>query len=286
MSEGFLQNERLFKYMRRIQLAVLIAMLTSGAAQVPSQSTLARHGLPGGGLGAAPQVDPVTGLPMAAQPPAPKFDLNFEGGVPQELLAAIATATKERPNVVVHPQCAEAMIPPLQLQSVTAEQVFITLNTLHSPLFKDGEWRRVPLRDAEIWSLTPTPQAEPNQPHNSPAQGSFQQRLNQVVQGMTTAQPAKAARVFNLSAVLDDYSIDDVTTAISGAWDLMDGAKDTQIKFHKDTQLLIVVGSAGHLAIVQEVLNELRNNVVTKRARQNVATPPPPNSHQPEPAKK
>src|SRR6185436_21045190 len=77
--------------------------------------------------------------------------------------------------------------------------------------------------------------------------------------------PSRTVRVFNLRGVLDEYTIEDVTTAIKGAWDLMNSGEEPTVKYHKDTKLLIVVGTPNQLAVVSQVITELSTNIRLKQ---------------------
>lgn len=205
-------------------------------------------------------IDPTTGLPVPKTKPGPQFDLNFNGGSPEALIDLIKAVSGTRPNVVIHPECESVIIPAFQLSAVTAAQVFNALNTLNEPDYKDGTWRRVPDDDNEIWTLTrPVGRA-----HGYPVEGGgFTQRLAQITQGNRTARICK---VFNLAIILETYSIDDVTTAIIGALELLNPKGEPSIKFHKDTKLLIVVCDDDQISVVVDVVRELTSNVMQKNA--------------------
>ena len=62
----------------------------------------------------------------------------------------------------------------------------------------------------------------------------------------------------DVDQLLQDYTIDDLSTAIQLAWE---SSKDEmlapEIKFHKETSLAIVSGTAGHVQLMKHVLSEL-----------------------------
>src|SRR4051812_48076782 len=78
--------------------------------------------------GAAGAIDPTTGLPIAKPDTGPRFNLEFGGGSPGELIEHIQNVIKQRPNIIIHPDCASISIPPFRLRDVTVSQVFTTLN--------------------------------------------------------------------------------------------------------------------------------------------------------------
>lgn len=159
-----------------------------------------------------------------------------------------------RPNIVIQPDCASGLIPPIKLRDVTAAQVFNAINTLREPEFQDGMFRLVPQQEGEIWALVKTTRLKPDF-------GGLRQQ-----HGFQNApqQSGRICKVFNLTPVLEVYNIDDVTTAIKGAWELLGSQEAPDLKFHNDTKLLIVVGASEHLVVVQDVIRELTNNVEAK----------------------
>lgn len=208
-----------------------------------------------------PVLVPSRSFPVPESKPAPvRFDIDFKGGGPNDLLGAIFESSGVRPNVVVHPECRDTRIPAFKLHDVTAGQVFTALNMIADPE-PDGYWRSVTQDGGEIWTLVKPP-AKQNPGYVTPA-GSFQQHLNDLVRNRKVDRTVK---VFNLSQVLGDYTIDDVTTAIQGAWDLVNSESKPQLKFHKDTKLLIVMGDAEQLNVVMDLIRELTNNVYQKAA--------------------
>jgi hypothetical protein len=148
------------------------------------------------------------------RPPEPvRMDLNFGGGEPEKLLAAMEEAAGQMPNVIIHPDAAHLKIPPFKLRDVTAGQVFFALNAMSEPPFSNGYWRPTTANGREIWTLT--------LPHDSTT-------IIDPLTGKPTAVRAPTDRnckVLNLTLVLEDYSVDDVTTAMKGAWELLEATE-------------------------------------------------------------
>lgn len=239
---------------RLFSFALLAAALTcSLLAQAPG------GGFPG--ITAPAAIDPTTGLPIP--PPkmdtGPKFDINFSGGNPAQLLEVIEKTAGERPNAVIHPECAKLDLPPFRLRSVSAYQVFMTLNTLNQSMSDSGFWQRVPMEEGEVWTLLPQ--------NKSPGPGA-----QLPPSGQPSAKRQNNCQVFNLSPYLDKYTVEDLTTAIQGAWDLMQLEENPAIKYHKDTKLLIVVGSIPSLRVVADVLRQLEPNLDPKQKAEKAPT--------------
>jgi hypothetical protein len=191
-------------------------------------------------------------------PPIRMSELNFPGGHPQKLLDFMKVALGERPNVVIHPEATAYDLPPFSLRNVTASQVFGALNMLGEP-GRTGVWQMVNNQDGDIWTLMPERRGSID-----PATG-----LPLMANGMTppaafARSPSRICRIFNLTLVLDDYTVEDVTTAVKGAWELLTPGDQPAMKYHKDTKLLIVVGEPTELSVVSEVLTSLQQNITYK----------------------
>src|SRR5689334_8802829 len=63
----------------------------------------------------------------ASSPKLPKFNLDFPGGTPLQLGAAIQKATGRPLNVIVSDEFASWKLPPLKMNSVDVVQVFRTM---------------------------------------------------------------------------------------------------------------------------------------------------------------
>jgi hypothetical protein len=208
---------------------------------------------PGGRMPQPPMIDPATGLPIPTKvDTGPRFDLNFPGGEPANLIEAIEKASKQRPNVVIHPECAALTIPGFRLRDVSAYQVFTTLNTLNQGTSDSGYWQRVNMEDAEIWTLLPQ-----NKSGGGQFTGGFPIPIS-------APRPQPICKIFNLGPYLDKYTVEDITTSVQGAWDLMKLENIPSIKYHKDTKLLIVVGFVNELNVVADVLHQLDSNLESK----------------------
>jgi hypothetical protein len=195
---------------------------------------------------------------QAARPQPVRMQIDFKGGQPDDLIAAMKSASGAQPNVIIHQDAARTLIPAFSLRDVTASQVFTALNMI-GEAGESPTWQPVNTQDGEIWTLMPARR---------------QATAIDPLTGLPTGQPGilgrqpvptRQARVFNLTPVLDDYSVEDATTAMKGAWELMNSAEDPTVKYHKDTKLLIVMGDPNQLSVVSEVLNQLQQNIFAKQ---------------------
>jgi hypothetical protein len=199
-------------------------------------------------------IDPTTGLPIEENKEAEAhFDIDFPGGPVEDLVNRITRDLQgQRPNIVVHPNSQQQEIPAFRLRGVTISQIFATLNSLAEPDYAGGIWKQVPIRDGIVWTLSK---------YNPRANAYYGSGLMQI----PNQPPAqRVCKIFNLTPYLEDFTVEDLTTSIQGAWDLLKSDSEPTIKYHKETKLLIVVGSTADLSVVAEVLQQLNPSLTQK----------------------
>ncbi len=198
----------------------------------------------------APQ--PFSGVTFVAQPTQPaessRFDLDFAGGTPRELVAAIQKALKRPLNAIVPDEYADTKLPALKMSGVTASQLFMALEQAsrrqesvqygagYSMFNTSCGFRATgPVSDDTIWYFYV------DKPTRLPASAA-----------------RKVCRFYSLAPYLDrQLTVDDITTAIETAWKMLGEAAPPEIKFHKDTKLLIAVGDPGKLETIDAALAAL-----------------------------
>ncbi len=175
----------------------------------------------------------VPGFPGSTPgPELTRFDLNFPGGTPKELVEAIEKTL----NAVTAPQLFEALSAatsktetypyslgyggPLQQAQQVSSYGFRT----YGPRGDDAIWH--------FYYDKPNPPQVPQEP--------------------------KTCRFYQLGPYLDNYKIEDITTAIETGWKMLGETERPEIKFHKDTKLLIAVGEASKLVLIESVLAQLQ----------------------------
>jgi hypothetical protein len=180
------------------------------------------------------------------------FNIDFPGGTPKELVAAIQKATGKQLNVVIPPEYADTKLPPLKMNSVNVSQLFRALEAASakyenpSPYVLVGGNNRTSdygfrtdgnITDDSIWYFH----------SDRPAPYS----------------PEKISRFYNLAPYLDHgLKVDDITTAVETAWKMAGEKSPPEISFHKDTQLLIAVGEGEKLKTIDNVLQALKPETV------------------------
>lgn len=185
--------------------------------------------------------EPSAPRPEEAFPPLPVYNLNFPGGTPGQLVTAMTAASGKPVNLVIAEELANVRIPPVQVNQVTTPMLLGALNFEGSRLTDNGQRLENYHTDFQIAAGS-----NPRDPNAIWCLRSSDFRTGIV------------ARFYLLSKYLEaGLSVDDITTAIQTAWK-MTGAEDLpKLSYHKETNLLIVVGPTPEIPIVESVLREL-----------------------------
>ena len=77
----------------------------------------------------------------------------------------------------------------------------------------------------------------------------------------------KTCRIYHLAPYLETYKVEDITTAIQTGWKMLGEKDPPTVSYHKDTKLLITVGEAYKLQLIDEVLRQLSNPTPKSDAR-------------------
>src|ERR1044071_8853004 len=163
-----------------------------------------------------------------------KFDLDFPGGTPKQLISAIQKSSSKTLNAIIPEDFADTRLPSLKMKNVDVNELFLALSsasrTERYAFISQGK-----PSDTSIWTFIADR-------HSTP----------------------KACRFYALSRYLENgTSLDDITTAIKTGSQMLAAAEHTSdaegptISFHKDTKLLIAVGEPRKLEIIDSVLKAL-----------------------------
>lgn len=198
--------------------------------------------------------------------PAPttlsRFDLDFPGGTPKQLVAAVQKAMGKPLNVIIPEEHAGMKLPALKMENVNVAELFEALESasLKTEAYVTGrlvnpgvpsvpgapqwqQWKTTygfktesPVTDKSIWRFYV----------DAPPQTPF-------------SEPAKSCRFYSLGTFLESgYTVDDITTAIQTGWKMLGDKETPAISFHKDTKLLIAVGEPNKLETIDAVLRALQ----------------------------
>ncbi|MEW6304987.1 MAG: hypothetical protein AB1705_16045 [Verrucomicrobiota bacterium] len=208
----------------------------------------------------SPKPPPAPPPPDAASRPI-RFDIDFPGGPPALLVEMIVKITREPLNVIIPEKSANAQLPPLRMSLVTVPQLFEALRlasqgteTQVTGTFTDPSGKvRSQWQQAQVecgFKL-----AEPARAGDAPIYYFYEKRPMTIPDQLSKP----SCRFYQLAPHLErGYSVEDITTAIQTAWDLLGGGEKPQLKFHQDTALLIAVGPEDKLNLIDLALRELQ----------------------------
>jgi hypothetical protein len=201
----------------------------------------------------SPEIDPTTGLPFH---PLTKFDLDFPGGTPAELVKAIEKATGKALNAFIPTDDADTILPPLKMNDVTTSKLFAALKLASQQsvdeLGGNGFMKEIttsygfetsddPVSDGSIWYFrVEKPLALP----------------------MVSIESVK---FYQLAPYLDrGFNVDDITTAVQTGWKMAGITSPPELNYHKETKILIAFGKPEDLQTIQNVLDTLPATNVTR----------------------
>ena len=253
---------------RALSLLASLATLTLATAQSPQSPSAPRPATspPAGGnfSDRLQQVIQKAGAPTT-EPALTKFSLDFPGGNPKQLVAAIEKAMGKPLNVIIPMEHVDVKLPPLRMNNVDVRQLFQALELTSQKI------------EAYVTGNFPG-MATSYQPYQQ-----FRTSYGFKTQGLIsddsiwyfyadkpTPPPAQVrtvvCRYFSLVPYLEDgQTVDDITTAIQTGWKMLGDKETPAISFHKETQLLIAVGEPEKLETIDAVLKALKS----------APTPPP-----------
>lgn len=188
-----------------------------------------------------------------------RFDLDFPGGTPEELVRAIGQASGRPLNAIVPKEQAEVELPPLRMKGVTVPRLFEAL--------KAASTRTV------VTSMA-----------------TFHLSYGFEICGTTTDDSVwyfvydkpivrPEHRFYQLAPYLEAYKVEDITTAIQTGYKMLGEKSPPTISFHKDTKLLIAVGEGDKLQLIDDVLKQLSGG--QKSGKESASPPKTPTSVQP-----
>ncbi len=185
----------------------------------------------------------------------PKFDLNFPGGTPDQLVKAIEKATDKPLNTVIPEEYAELNIPAFSVRNVTVAQLFDVLTSASKtiqrydvidPLVGNGEYVE----------RTSTYGFRTDSPPNTNSIWFFIKEGGDT--GPFKVVSSTVCKFYQLSPYLEaGYKVDDITTAAGTAWKMLGVTNPPALSYHKQTKVLIAVGEADKVNLIGDVLKQL-----------------------------
>lgn len=184
------------------------------------------------------------------KPPEVRFDLDFPGGTPAQLIEYIEKESGISVNAVIPNDLADMELPPLKMKQVTVPQLFEAL--LLASIKSERYLSQYSSGGQPMWGQKETHFGfKTKSPGPDAVWYFFHDRIE------PPSPPPVASRFYNIDTGGKTYTIQDITTAIKTGWDLL-GVKDQPtLKYHPETKLLIAVGQREHLELIDSVLREL-----------------------------
>ena len=246
---------------KSILLAIVVLSIAAGSfgQNIPSVS-----GRPIHGINVTSVPDPPTPLsPIYGQTDKSnltKFSLDFPGGTPKQLVAAIQKAMGKTINVIIQDADANEQLPPLKMSDVKLPDLFKALG--------DSSIKRVPYVTSTYYGGGFG--GTPSQNYSVGTEGYFFKTSGNVTDdsvwyfavektALPSMNPAKSCRYYALDKHIEaGISVEDITTAIQTGWKMMGETSTPDLRFHKETKLLIAVGAPTKLETIDTVLKALQ----------------------------
>ncbi len=238
MLNGTTEMKNSSKIMKKIVLALLASVFSL-------QMTFAQ-----------PATQPLPPQPPAspsAKPEAQKFDLDFPGGTPQQLVDTIVKQSGRPLNAIIPDEFADTKLPALKMREVTVPALFDALTSASQKTVKYVTGTHFAGgQTTEQYQQKRTSFGFSRQPGENAVWYFF-------FDGLEQPTPERdICRFYQLGHDLEKFKIEDITTAIKTGWQLLNIKSPPTLKFHPETKLLIAVGHAGDLKTIDSVLQELR----------------------------
>jgi hypothetical protein len=177
----------------------------------------------------------------------PRFDLDFPGGTPKDLVKAIEKASGKPLNAIIPTEDANLKMPPISVKNVIAPELFQALEqvSLQAAMYRTG------MNTYQTYKL-----ASGFRTLDTPTENSVWYFFVEKPPGAPISP--KICQFYKLAPYLDaGYKVDDITTAVETAWKMLGETNTPNISYHKDTRLLIAVGEPDQLNLIQNALRQL-----------------------------
>jgi hypothetical protein len=211
--------------------------------------------------------------PQTEAPALTKFNLDFPGGTPKELVAAIEKAMGKPLNAIIPTEDADVQLPPLKMNNVDVPQLLnalVNMSYKYAPNNRFGAGGPNMGRDVVSSYGFETRDAQSGQLSDDTIWYFF-------VYKASTPQPPppmeKVCQFYSLSPYLDrGFTVDDITTAIQTGWKMAAETPTPELNYHKETKLLIAFGEPNKLQTIQQVLQTLPsvNQEFWRQANNNI----------------
>ena len=193
----------------------------------------------------------------ADTPALTKFNLDFPGGTPRDLVAAIEKATAKPLNVIIPDEDADTKLPPLRMHEVDVARLFQALEYVSERQVTMAFGSSYSSYSLSYWFRTT------GQPTDNSVWYFHVEKPSSPL--MKATQPT--CKFYSLATYLDrGLTVDDITTAIQTGWKMAGVTPTPELNYHKETKLLIAYGDPYRLATIDDVLRTLPASNVTLAA--------------------
>jgi hypothetical protein len=202
-----------------------------------------------------------------------KFSIDFPGGSPKDLIAAIQKASGHPLNVIVPEEYADTKMPPLKMNDVDVSQLF---HALELASMKTEPYVTATIAGGGYQSYQQKITGYGFKTDGKVTNDSVWYFHVDKIPAPPGNPPEKACRFYALAPYLDrGLKVDDITTAVETAWKMSGETAPPAISFHKDTQLLIAVGDPKKLQMIDSILQALQPSFASKVKEVMDAAHPP-----------
>ncbi len=247
----------------RLLVRLRLGFFVAAVAVVTSISSSSLAQSPRPGIISGPGQIQVGGQNYSVEPPPPelpRFDLDFPGGAPEDLIKAISRVQGAKVNAIIPEEYVDVKIPRLQLSHVTVPEVFVALHAANQRLVSAP--------------ILGNPGATRYSISGFKSTGDGVITTNTIWTYFSDALPDASnqvqnqkLKVFSLSRYLGKpeqglHSVEDIITAVQTGWKMQRITPNPELTYHPETKLLMVFGSDAALASITDVLRQLEPPVV------------------------
>jgi hypothetical protein len=210
------------------------------------------------------------------EPHLTKFNLDFPGGTPRQLVAAIEKAMSRPLNAIVPDEFADTKLPAVKMTGVDVPQLFsaLRLASLKSEAYQQPGYGSYQIHQTNCGFKT----------EGKPSDDAIWYFFVEKPVLPPAPQVYKVCRYYPLTPLLDrGATVGDITSAIETGWKMLGDSSPPTISFHKDTKLLIAVGEPNKLETIDAVLKALPASLKPEPGPRD--GPPPPSRRMRSPEK-
>jgi len=196
-----------------------------------------------------------------------KFNLDFPGGTPAQLVKAIEKAMGKPLNAIIPDEDADVQLPPLKMNDVVAPQLFAAL--------QQASIKQIAVVTSSFGGSVrggSSSYSTFNSGYGFKTEGEasdnsiwyFHVEKPSLPPAISTEATQKICLFFSLETFLNrGFTVDDITTAIQTGWKMAGETSPPELNYHKETKLLIAFGEPKDLDTISRVLQTLPSSAQT-----------------------